>query len=113
MHELGVMAEVIHMVEDELREQNLTQVDQLVLEIGELSSVIPYYLEQCYPFAVRKTVLEKAVLEIEVIPAIGQCRACHKKFRVLKSSLKCPYCQSHSWELFGGRELLIKEIVAR
>ncbi|MBE5985850.1 MAG: hydrogenase maturation nickel metallochaperone HypA, partial [Paenibacillaceae bacterium] len=58
MHELGVMTEVVRIVENVVTEQKLTQVESLVLRIGEMASVIPYYVEQCYPVAVNGTILE-------------------------------------------------------
>ena len=67
MHELGIIAEVVRVVEDIARKQNLTKVEALVLQIGELSSVIPYYVEQCYPAASYGSILEHTRLEIEVI----------------------------------------------
>jgi hydrogenase nickel incorporation protein HypA/HybF len=112
MHELGVMSEIVRIVEQIATEQNLTQVESIVLQIGEMASVIPYYVEQCYPAAVNGTLLENTRLNIEILPANGRCRQCHKVFHVTEEYLKCPFCQSFSWELSGGRELMIKEIVA-
>ena len=57
MHELGIIIEVVQTVERIAREQNLTQIQRLTLQIGELSSVIPYFVEQCYPAAVDGTML--------------------------------------------------------
>nr|WP_288825407.1 hydrogenase maturation nickel metallochaperone HypA [uncultured Clostridium sp.] len=112
MHELGVMSEVVRIVENVVMEQNLSQVESLVLQIGEMASVIPYYVEQCYPAAVQGTILENARLDIEIIPANGRCRECNKVFHVTEGYMKCPFCHSFSWELTGGREFLIKEIAA-
>ncbi|MDF2888079.1 MAG: hydrogenase expression/synthesis HypA [Lacrimispora sp.] len=112
MHELGAMWEVVRIVENVVREQNLTQVESIVLQIGEMASVIPYYVEQCYPAAVNGTLLENTRLNIEILPANGCCRQCHKVFHVTEEYVRCPFCQSFSWELSGGREFMIKEIVA-
>ncbi|MDW2800574.1 hydrogenase maturation nickel metallochaperone HypA [Clostridium boliviensis] len=112
MHELGVLMEVVRIVEDAVREQSLTQVDRLVLQIGEMALVVPSYVEQCYPAAVQGTLLENTRLDIEIIPASGRCRQCHHVFHVAEGYVKCPCCQSYSWELLGGREFMIKEIAA-
>ncbi len=112
MHELGIIAEVVRVVEDIARQQQLTKVDTLVLQIGELSSVVPYYVEQCYPAAVYGTMLENTRLRIEVLPGNARCRECGKVFNLLKSRRVCPDCQKASWELLSGREFAIKEIVA-
>jgi len=112
MHELGIVAEVVRIVEDIARRQNLKTVDTLVLQIGELSSVVPYYVEQCYPAAVYGTMLENTRLEIEIIPGNARCRSCGKVFNVLENHKTCPDCAGTAWELLGGREFMIKQIVA-
>jgi hydrogenase nickel incorporation protein HypA/HybF len=112
MHELGIVAEVVRVVEDIARKQQLTKVDTLVLQIGELSSVVPYYVEQCYPAAVYGTMLEDTHLKIEVLPGNARCKSCGKVFNLLKEHRVCPACGTAEWELLGGREFAIKEIVA-
>lgn len=112
MHELGIIAEVVRVVEDIAHKQQLTKVDTLVLQIGELSSVIPYYVEQCYPAASYGTMLENTRLEIEVLPGNGRCKTCGQVFNVLEHHRVCPGCGGTSLELLGGCEFMIKEIIA-
>ncbi len=112
MHELGIIAEVVRKIERIAKEQGLSKVDTLVLQIGELSSVVPYFVEQCYPAAVYGTLLENTRLQIEVLPANGRCRDCGRVFNVPEHKKICPSCGGARWELLGGREFMIKEIVA-
>lgn len=113
MHELGVVMEVVKAVEKVAAEQQLTEIETLVLQIGELSSMIPRYVEACFPVAVDGTILEHTKLEIEILPGNGMCRDCNKVFNLLGSNYLCPHCGSRRWELLSGREFYIKEIVAR
>lgn len=112
MHELGIVAEVVRVVEDIARKQNLTKIDTLVLQIGELASVVPYYVEQCYPAASFGTMLEHTRLRIEILPGNGRCRACGQVFGLLANRGRCPACGAPGPEILGGREFMIKEIVA-
>ena len=57
MHELGVIIEVAKTVERFAEKNNLTVIDKIVLQIGEFSSMIPQYVEKCYPTAVDGTCL--------------------------------------------------------
>ncbi|MBL8967680.1 MAG: hydrogenase maturation nickel metallochaperone HypA, partial [Spirochaetaceae bacterium] len=41
MHELGVVIEIVKTVEDFAKANGVTKVDTIVLQIGELSSIIP------------------------------------------------------------------------
>jgi len=112
LHELGVVMEVIKTVEGIIKENNLTKVEKLVLQIGELSSMIPKYIEACYPAAVDGTLLEETQLEIEILPGNALCRKCNKVFNIIENSNKCPHCGTQDFELLSGREFMIKEIVA-
>ena len=112
MHELGVLIEVIESVERFSKENALTKIDKLVLQIGELSSMIPRYIEACYPAAVEGTMLEKTKLSIEILPGNGICKKCNKVFNLIENNNKCPKCCSREWEILCGKEFIIKEIVA-
>lgn len=112
MHELGVVIEVIKTVENIAKKNGLTQIDTLVLQIGELSSMIPKYIEACYPAAVDGTILQDTKLEIEVLPGNGLCRKCNKVFNIVENNGICPHCQTKDWELLCGKEFMIKEILA-
>lgn len=112
MHELGVVIEVVKTVERVAVEEDLTQIDTVVLQIGELSSMIPKYVEQCYPAAADGTILEKTKLEIEILPGNALCKDCKKVFRLLEYHHQCPICNTRNWDLLSGREFFIKEIVA-
>jgi hydrogenase nickel incorporation protein HypA/HybF len=112
MHELGVIIEVAKTVESFARENQLKKIDTLVLQIGELSSMIPKYIEDCYPAAVDGTILQETKLKIEILPGNGFCPECNKVFNVIKNKGKCPHCDTKDWELLSGREFMIKEIIA-
>lgn len=112
MHELGVVIEVVKSVERVVAENSLSKVDTLVLQIGELSSMIPKYIEQCFPVAVDGTILEDTKLEIEVLPGNAICKECNKVFNILENKSICPKCKSKDCDILGGKEFMIKEIIA-
>ena len=110
MHELGIMMEVIDTVESRLEEESSCRVTRIVLQIGELSSVIPVYIEECYPAAVLGSSLENAELQIETIRATARCKSCNELFDLIPSKGICPACGCKELEPVQGREFLIKEI---
>lgn len=112
MHELGVIINVVKTVENFATRNGLTKIDTLVLQIGELSSMIPRYIEACYPAAVDGTIMKDTKLKIEILPANGRCKKCSKVYNLLENKSICPNCKSQQFEILGGREFLIKEIVA-
>jgi hydrogenase nickel incorporation protein HypA/HybF len=112
LHELGVVFEVIKTVQDFAQKNGLTKFDKLVLQIGELSSMIPKYIEACFPAAVDGTPFQDMKLEIEILPGNGICKKCNKVFNLFENSQTCPKCGGKDWNLLSGKEFMIKEIVA-
>lgn len=112
MHELGILYHVVEQVVGIAKENQLTQVDTLVLQVGEFASVIPRYLEACYPAAVDGTMLEKTKLQIEILPANGLCKECGKVYGLMEHKSICPHCGGKEFDQLSGSEFFIKEIVA-
>lgn len=109
MHELSIMMEVVKQVERVAKENHVEKVEKIVLQVGEMASVIPRYLEEVFPAAVYQTGLEGAKLELEILPANGRCRQCGKVFSVMENGGTCS-CGSDDVELLTGREFNLKEI---
>ncbi|MCT4545280.1 MAG: hydrogenase maturation nickel metallochaperone HypA [Vallitalea sp.] len=112
MHELGIVYEVIKIVDGFVKENELIRVDKIVLEVGQLSQAIPRFLEECYPAAVSETDYEETKLEIEVLPANGRCNNCNEIYNVVDNRRVCPKCGGDEYQLVSGQEFNIKEIVA-
>lgn len=112
MHELGVIIKVIKTVEAFAMKNGVEKIDTLVIQIGELSSMIPKYIEACYPAAVDGTIMEDTKLVIEILPGNGRCNKCQKVFNLIQNNRQCPDCGGSDWEVLSGREFLIKEIIA-
>ncbi|GAU77890.1 hydrogenase maturation nickel metallochaperone HypA [Fusibacter sp. 3D3] len=112
MHEIGVVIEVIKKVEQFAKQNQVTKIDTLVLQIGELSSMIPRYVEACYPAAIEGTILEETKLRIEIMPANALCKNCKKVFNIVEHNKICPNCNGEDFDLLSGREFMIKEIIA-
>ncbi len=111
MHELGVVFYVIRDVKKVALENQVEQVENVTLEIGEVSGVVHEYLTDCWNWAVKKEPLMKhAELLIETIPAITFCEDCKQEYETVKYAKVCPYCQSEHTYLVQGNEFNIKEI---
>lgn len=113
MHELGIMYHIVKQVLTLTTENSLTEVDAIVLQVGEASGVIPRYLQSCFPAAADGTILEHTNLEIEILLANGICSSCKKVYALTEHSHKCPVCGETGYEMIGGREFYLKEIRAR
>ncbi|MGI5172726.1 hydrogenase maturation nickel metallochaperone HypA [Treponema sp. OMZ 840] len=112
MHELGVVCEVLKTVQKIVEQEKVSKIEKIVLQVGELSGIVPAYLEECFPAAVYKTPFEGTKLEMEVIPGEVKCKDCSEVFNGLKHNLKCPKCKGEHLDALSGREFIIKEILA-
>jgi hydrogenase nickel incorporation protein HypA/HybF len=108
MHELGLMQNIIDTVQDYARKNNVTKVVKVMLEVGQVSGVVPESLEFCFEICTKQTMLEGALLEIEKISAVGKCKTCGEGFDLLTFTFSCPKCGGTDWEMISGRELIIK-----
>lgn len=112
MHELGIVFYIAKKVEEVAQENNVDHVAKVVVEIGEVSTVIPDYLLDCWKWKCTKSdVLKDCQLEIETIPAITYCQDCHKTYGTVEHGKICPHCGSEHTYLQQGNEHAIKEIV--
>ena len=57
MHELGIVFHIIRSVEKVAAENDLEKVSAVVLELGEVSGVVPDYLTDCWRWAAAKSEL--------------------------------------------------------
>lgn len=112
MHELGIVYQIIKVVDQFAKQNEVTEVAKIVLEIGQLSGAIPKFIQECYPAAVDGTPYEATKLEIITLPANGKCNNCSNIFNIVDNRRICPECESQDYEMISGREFNIKEIVA-
>lgn len=53
MHELGVLCHVVRTVERIARENHITRIKYITLEVGDASGYVPYYLDKLFPHALQ------------------------------------------------------------
>ncbi len=111
MHELGVVFYILDSVKKIAIENKAKGIRMVILEIGDVSGIIPYYLEDCWQWAIKKDEMTKdAELKIETIKAVSYCSDCKKEFDTIKNGKTCPVCKGGNTYLLTGNEVIIKEI---
>ena len=113
MHELGIVFHIIDTLEEVGRENHLASIQSVTVELGEVSTVIPEYLTDCWNWAVKKKeLLKETVMHVEVLPAVTLCRDCGKEYGTVEHGRICPWCGSEKTHLVRGSEINIKQIEA-
>lgn len=111
MHELGVVFHIMDSLEEVARENNVTQIQRVTVEVGEVSTVIPHYLTDCWAWAIQKRpLLSGCEIQVETLPAVTWCDGCGREYPTVAHGRICPYCGSEKTWLLRGNELNIKEI---
>lgn len=112
MHELSVMMEVTRIVDETAVENHLDRLKAVVLQVGELSGIVPIFLDEYWPLLTKDRPLYKDTkLVVETIPGIARCQHCGTVFNVVKNEGWCPKCASFDKDLMSGQEFLIKELI--
>ena len=111
MHEIGVVRSMVKTVTAFAEANQITDIAEIVVDVGELSLVIPEYVEELYP-PVSEDVPEVrgAKLILEIVPGLAECDDCDEIFNVVANEGYCPNCGSFSKTVLSGREFKIKEL---
>ena len=111
MHELGIVFYIIRDVKQAAEENGVEHVSSVVMNIGEVSTIIPDYLTDCWRWAADKEdLLRGCELKVNTVPAVTYCEDCGKEFATVQHGKICPHCGSEHTYLLRGNEVEIKEI---
>ena len=110
MHEIGVVRSMCKTVLDYAKENNVQSISEIVCDIGELSLIIPEYVEDVYPAVVADTELRDAKLIINVVPGMAECDDCDEIFNVVANKGYCPNCGSFDKTVLSGLDFTVREI---
>ena len=111
MHELGIVFYIIRDVKEAAEQNGVEHVSAVVMNIGEVSTIVPEYLTDCWRWAADKEeMLRGCELRILTVPAVTHCDDCGEQYPTVKFGKKCPHCGSDNTWLLQGNEVEIKEI---
>ncbi|NCB50615.1 MAG: hydrogenase maturation nickel metallochaperone HypA [Clostridia bacterium] len=110
MHEIGIVKAMVSTVTDFAKNNSIGHIESVVLQIGELSLIIPEYVTEIYPLVVKETIMEDTKLEIEIVPGMAECGDCDEVYNLIENEGVCPECGSRLKTVFSGRDFIIKEL---
>ncbi len=111
MHEMSYMIKFINMAEEAAHATDEERIDSLKVRVGEMTGVLPEFLEKYFPDASKGTKCEGALFEVEFVPVLVKCRDCDHCYHPAKENgYCCPDCRSKEAEYLQGRELELSEV---
>jgi hydrogenase nickel incorporation protein HypA/HybF len=113
MHEMGIVFSLMDTLRSVMKENKVSELKSVTLEVGEASMVVPRFMEDCWDAARRKTEFAKSELKIEIVKAEGRCNQCGNVFPISANNRICPHCGANNdFVTVTGMDLNIKEIEA-
>ncbi len=111
MHELGIVVHVVNQIEKLAKEQNVKQVLELTLEVGEVSGVVREYFIDAFDWAKKRTeYMKETKLNLIIIQGISYCEDCKETYPTTKYGKECPKCGGGNTYLVTGRDVMIKDV---
>lgn len=110
MHELGLTAELVKIVDEKAREAGAGRVTSVSVSIGAFSGVEADAVSFCFEVVAQGTLAEGAKLEMERIPLTVRCEGCGLTQVNTENFPACPTCSSMAVEIVAGKEFRIKSM---
>lgn len=110
MHELSIAQNIVDIIQENVKEENLRGVKSVKVQVGELSTVVPDSLEFCFSAIVSETPLTNARLDIQRTPFQVFCQSCQMILPSVGGIALCPKCGKSDTRVVSGTELHVVEI---
>ena len=105
MHELSVAKSLIELACQHANAEGANKVTRISVRLGT-ESVIFRSLYFCFDTAIKGTLCEGAVLDVEEVPLTAYCKACNKAKRLPnRTAFRCPDCGAPTPKVLTGREM--------
>ena len=119
MHEFSFAFNIFKVAEATAIKYNAKKITEVLLEIGELTLIVPELLKRSFDMATRGSIAEGAKLTITITPGKIQCRDCSKISNVTLTRdaqltglqlFQCSHCESNNTEIIEGKKANVKNI---
>ena len=107
MHELGMATELVAQVGEIARREGASRIARIEVSIGALSGVDREAFAFVFPIAAEDSLAAGAVLDIEEVPLVVECRACGASTKPEYPFVLCAACASGDVAIVSGEEFRI------
>ena len=107
MHELSVVQSMMKIVENFAKNKEVTKI---VVKIGKMSGIEPYFLKESFDFFKENTICKNAEMEIIETDIKIKCFECGKENKIKGFDFHCPECGSEKTKIIEGEEMHIEYI---
>jgi len=117
MYEFNAVSKLVEALLDWSKKNHVEKILVIHLKVGEAVMVDPEHVKRNFQLLTKGTLMEDAVLHVEVEESVVKCKRCGYKGRYLSPrysggvmfSPKCPICGGEA-EFVRGKEYLVEKI---
>lgn len=110
MHEMSIAVSIVDIVIGAAQKEKAAVVEQVEIEIGELSGILPDFLNVCLDAASRDTLAEGTTFNIRMIKGEAECEKCGARFAYSSFMEPCPECGSYEVQAIRGDDMKVVSI---
>ena len=110
MHELAITEGILSAAVPAAQNAGATRILEIRLKIGELSGVLPAYIQECFDIVSQGTIAEGARLSVERIPVSVRCLDCGFEGAIDRKKIRCPRCGGAELRITAGREYYVDSL---
>jgi len=111
MHEFSLATEVINLAQREADKNNALYVQEITIEVGDLSGVEADAFETALELLTKGSILDGAIIHIIRTQGKGICQACLHEFEMNQRMATCPKCSCFPSEIRGGDEFRVVSLL--
>lgn len=113
MHELGLAADILSLVQAAAARERFFRVAHLSLEAGALAGVEASALRFALESIAPGTCLAGASIEIKEPPGRAWCPGCRAEITITSRADPCPECEQYPVHPVSGTDLRVLELLVR
>lgn len=107
---MSLTINILEIVEENAEKYNAKIVQEIELDVGELSGVEYDALTFAFEHAQKTEKLKNAKLVVNKIKGLAVCKSCKHKFETADLFTVCPVCGKFDMDFVQGKEFKIKSI---
>ncbi|MCX6646621.1 MAG: hydrogenase maturation nickel metallochaperone HypA [bacterium] len=111
MHEFSLTDNLIDLACEEAFKAGIARLDKIIVQVGALSGISIDSIEFAFGILRDKSeITNTSELVIEKIPGTGICTKCGKEIELDRLFLYCPYCETTTVNITGGKEFILRSL---
>ena len=111
MHEMSYVVRFVNLAIETASEQKADKVRSITVSVGEMTDVLPEYLQKYYPETIRNTILEGSELKVNMVPALVECAGCKNNYTPTRENkYLCPHCGDGNGRVIAGRDVVLESV---